>query len=52
MDWVLPTDEILAAQTAASEERNVAPPKAAAGGVEGGVTSRLRKFATHFKLAF
>jgi len=53
MDWVLPTDEILAvAQTAASEEQNAAPPKAAAGGVEGGVTSRLRKFATHFKLAF
>jgi hypothetical protein len=53
MDWVLPTDEILAvAQTAASEERNVAPPKAAAGGEEGGVTSRLRNLATHFKLAF
>src|SRR6266702_5552956 len=53
MDWVLPTDEILAvAETAASEERNVVPPKAADGGVERGVTSRLRKFAMHFKLAF
>jgi hypothetical protein len=28
MDWVLPTDEILAvAETAASEERSVAAPK-------------------------
>jgi hypothetical protein len=53
MDWVLPTDEILAvAETAASEERNVVPPKSADGGVERGVTSRLRKFAMHFKLAF
>src|SRR5204862_2335198 len=35
MDWVRPTDEILAvAETAASEERNVAPPSAADHSVE------------------
>jgi hypothetical protein len=53
MDWALPTDEILAvAQTATSEQGNVPPPKAADGVVKRGVTSRLRKFAVHFKLAF
>src|SRR5882724_13607723 len=40
MDWVRPTDEILAvAETAASEERNVAPPSAA-DRVEHGPTSQ------------
>jgi hypothetical protein len=52
MDWVLPTDEILAvAETAASEKRNVAPPSAADHGVEHGLTSQLRKFGVHFKRA-
>ena len=46
MDWVLPTDEILAlAETAIPEERNVAPPGGADNGVEHGLASRLRKFA-------
>ena len=53
MDWVLPTDEILAvAETARSEERNIAPPMAANHDVEHGLTSRLKKLAMHFKLAF
>jgi hypothetical protein len=53
MDWVRPTDEILAvAETAASEERNVAPPRAADHGVEHGLTSQLKKLAIHFKLVF
>jgi hypothetical protein len=52
MDWVLPTDETLAAaNAAASEERNVAPPTAANHGVEHGLTSQPRKFAVHFKRA-
>jgi hypothetical protein len=50
MDWVLPTDEILAvAETARSNERNIAPSRAADSGVEHGLTSRLRKFAVYFK---
>jgi hypothetical protein len=50
MDWVLPTDETLAvAETVASEEHNIAPPRAADHGVEHGLTSQLRKFAVHFK---
>jgi hypothetical protein len=53
MDWVLPTDEILAvAQTAASEERNVAPPKAADPDTEHGRASRLKKLAMQIKLVF
>lgn len=51
MDWVLPTDETLAVANAASEERNVAPPRAVDHGVEQGLTSQLRKFAMHFKRA-
>jgi hypothetical protein len=52
MDWVLPTDEILAlAETATPEERNVAPLGGADNGVEHGLASRLRKFAVHFKRA-
>jgi hypothetical protein len=40
MDWVLPTDETLAvAETVASEERNVASPRATDHGVEHGLTS-------------
>jgi hypothetical protein len=55
MDWVLPTDEILAlAETMASEkERNVSPPGAADHSVEEhGLTSQLKKLAMQFKLAF
>lgn len=53
MDWVLPTDEILAvAATVMSEERNVAPQMAVDRGVEHGLTSRLKKLAMHFKLVF
>ena len=53
MDWVLPTDEILAlAETWMSKEINVAPPTAADRGVEEyGLTSQLKKLAMHFKLA-
>jgi hypothetical protein len=53
MDWVLPTDEILALEkTVASEERSVAPPRAPDHGAEPGLTSQLRRFAVHFKRAF
>lgn len=54
MDWVLPTDEILAvAEAATSEERDVASPRAADPGVEErGLTSQWKKLAMHFKLAF
>jgi hypothetical protein len=54
MDWVLPTDEILAvAETTMSEQRNVAPPTADGQSVEEHrLTSPLKKLAMHFKLAF
>lgn len=53
MDWVLPTNEIMVvAETATSEERNIASPKAADQGVEDGLTAQLRKFAINFKRAF
>jgi hypothetical protein len=53
MDWVLPTDEILAvAKAVRSEERNVAPPMAVDRDVEHGLTSHLKKLAMHFKLVF
>jgi hypothetical protein len=54
MDWVLPTDEILAvAEAATSEQRDVASPRAADPGVEErGLTSQRKKLAMHFKLAF
>jgi hypothetical protein len=54
MDWVLPTDESLAAaETAVSEERSVAPPRVADQGVEEhGLASPLKKLAMHFKLVF
>ena len=53
MDWVLPTDEILAVVKAAKfEERNIAAPRAADSYIEHGLTSQLRKFAMHFKRAF
>jgi len=53
MDWVLPTDENLAvAETATSEERNVAPRMENDQRKEDALTSRLKKLAMHSKLAF
>jgi hypothetical protein len=54
MDWVLPTDEILAvAETLTSEERHAAPPTPSGQSVEEhGLTSQLKKVAMHFKLLF
>jgi hypothetical protein len=53
MDWVLPTDEILAvAETTMSEGPNVVPPTANGQSVEEhGLKSQLKKLAIHFKLA-
>jgi hypothetical protein len=52
MDWVLPTDEILAKaeMMAAGEAR--ASNLADRGGARDGIASRLRKFAVHFKREF
>jgi hypothetical protein len=53
MDWVLPTDEILAVIKAAKfKERNIAAPRAADSDIEHGLTSQLRKFAMDLKRAF
>jgi hypothetical protein len=54
MDWVLPTNEILAvAETARSEEeRNIVPLMVADRSVEQGLASPLRKLAMRFKLVF
>jgi len=53
MDWVLPTDEILAlAGTAASQERNVDSSKAVGSDVEHNMPSQLRKLAAHLRQAF
>ena len=50
MDWVLPTDEILAvANAAASKESSVIPPTAADYGAGQSPTSHLSKFAVHFE---
>jgi hypothetical protein len=52
MDWVLPTNELVAlAETATAEDHNTAPPKVADRGEEQSLASRLRKFALHLKLA-
>jgi len=52
MDWVLPTDELVAlATTTRSEDHNGASSKVADRGEERGLASRLRKFALHLKLA-
>src|SRR5438105_4923143 len=53
MDWVLPTDELVAlATTTTSEDHNGASSKIADRDEEqGGLASRLRKFALHLKLA-
>ena len=53
MDWVLPTDELVAlAQTATSDDHNAASSKVADCGEENGLASRLRKFALHLKLVY
>jgi hypothetical protein len=53
MDWVLPTDEILAvAETVLSQERNLAPQTRVDHGLEHRPTSQLKKLAMHFKLVF
>jgi|SRR5437762_10395100 len=51
MDWVLPTDEMLAkAETMAAEECSARAPSLANSGAAGNrIASRLRKFAVHFK---
>jgi hypothetical protein len=52
MDWVLPTNELVAlTETATPEDHNTALPKVADRGEEHGLASRLRKFALHLKLA-
>ena len=52
MDWVLPTNELVAmAETATLEDHNTACSKVADRGEENGLASRLRKFALHLKLA-
>ena len=52
MDWVLPTDELVAlAETATAEDHNTAPPKVADCDEEQSLASRVRKFALHLKLA-
>ena len=51
MDWVLPTNELVAlAETATPEDQNIAPPRVADRGEEQSLASRLRKFALHLKL--
>jgi hypothetical protein len=54
MDWVLPTDELVAlAATTTSDDYNTASSEVADRGEEqGGLASRLRKFALNLKLAF
>jgi hypothetical protein len=52
MDWVLPTNELVAlAETATLEDNNTAPPRVADRDEEHSLASRLRKFALHLKLA-
>ena len=52
MDWVLPTNELMAlAETATPEDHNTAPSRVADRGEEHGLASRLRKFALQLRLA-
>ncbi len=53
MDWVLPTDELVAlVATTTPDDQNTASLRVADRGEEhGGLASRLRKFALHLKLA-
>jgi hypothetical protein len=52
MDWVLPTDEILAVAEAATSEESAVARAADPGVKEHGPTAQLKKLAMHFKLAF
>jgi hypothetical protein len=49
MDWVLPTDELVALATATCGDNNTASSRMADRGEEHGLASRLRKFALHLK---
>jgi len=53
MDWVLPTDELmaLATTTTSADDHNIASLRVADRGEEHGLASRLRKFALHLKQA-
>jgi hypothetical protein len=52
MDWVLPTDEILArAKAVIAEERNVSESSFGDRGTEPSLASRLRQFAVYFRRA-
>jgi hypothetical protein len=52
MEWMLPTDEVLAsAKMASAEEPNVSVSASADGGAIDRLASHLRKFAVHFKRA-
>lgn len=53
MDWVLPTDELLAlAETATTEDHSTASPRVTDAGEEDGLPSQLRRLAAHLKQAF
>jgi len=53
MDWVLPTDEILAVlKEMPPEDRSVVPPKAVDSDSEHGLAWQLRKLTTHLKQVF
>jgi hypothetical protein len=53
MDWMLPTDEVLAsAKMASAEEPNISVSASADSGAIDRLASHLRKFATHFKRAW
>jgi hypothetical protein len=53
MDWVLPTDELLAlAETATTEDYSTAPARVIDPGEEDGLPSQLRRLAAHLKQAF
>ena len=53
MDWVLPTDEILAmVKRVPPEHGAIIPPRAADGGADHGLAWQLRKLAAHLKQAF
>ena len=53
MDWVLPTDEILAVlKEMPPEDRSVVPPKAVDSDSEHSLAWQLRKLTTHLKQVF
>ncbi|MGB9475426.1 MAG: hypothetical protein WCE87_10215 [Candidatus Udaeobacter sp.] len=49
MDWVLPTDEILAAANAAASKKSSVSPTAADHAAAQAPTSQLSEFAAHFE---